>query len=111
VTTFYEIPAGAEAPLDATEVVTQCIESGTGAVLFDRATLPASFFDLSTGFAGELLRKLGMYGIRMAAVVPDPSRCSRSFQDFVREANRGRQFRFFPTRDEAIEWLQSTAGS
>ena len=107
MSSFYEIPAGDEAALDATAVATRCIESGTGAVLFDRAVLPASFFDLSSGFAGELLHKLGMYGIRMAAVVPDPSRCSRSFQDFVREANRGRQFRFFPTREEAIEWLGS----
>ena len=33
---------------------------------------------LSSGFAGELLHRLGLYGIRMAAVVSDPSRCSRS---------------------------------
>jgi hypothetical protein len=27
----------------------------------------------------------------------------------VREANRGRQFRFFPSREEAIAWLEGTA--
>ena len=102
---FYEIPAGGSDPLDVRTVLTRCIESGAGAVLFDRAALPPSFFDLSSGFAGELLQKLGQYGFRMAAVVPDPSRCSRSFQDFVREANRGGRFRFFPTREQAIEWL------
>jgi len=32
---------------------------------------------------------------------------SLRFQEFLREANRGRQFRFFPTREEAIQWLES----
>jgi hypothetical protein len=50
---------------------------------------------------------LTQYGIRMAAVVPDPSRCSRSFQDFVREANRGARFRFFPDREGAVRWLET----
>jgi hypothetical protein len=45
--------------------------------------------------------------IRMAAVVPDPSVHSRPFQDFAREANAGRQFRFFPDRARAVDWLVS----
>jgi hypothetical protein len=88
--------------------LTQCVENGSRSVLFDRDALPPAFFDLSSGVAGELLHRLSTYGVRMAAVVPNPSRCSRSFQDFVQEANRGSQFRFFPTRPEAIQWLEST---
>lgn len=106
---YFELDAGEAGALDATGVVTRCVESGARALLLDRAALPPAFFDLGSGFAGELLHRLGLYGIRMAAVVSDPSRCSRSFQDFVREANRGREFRFFPNREEAIEWLTAAA--
>ena len=106
---YFEPSPAQAASLDAAGVVTSCVESGARALLLDRAALPPAFFDLSSGFAGELLHRLGLYGIRLAAVVADPSRCSRSFQDFAREANRGREFRFFPTREEAIEWLSGAA--
>lgn len=97
-------PAAA-APFDPRAVATQCIESGTGALLLDAHALPPEFYDLSTRVAGELLHRLSIYRIRLAAVVPDPSVHSAPFQDFVREANRGRHFQFFPTRQEAIDWL------
>jgi hypothetical protein len=108
VSTYYELHVPDGGSLDATAVATRCVESGAGAVLLDRAALPPDFFDLSSGAAGELLHRLTLYRIHVAAVVPDPSRCSGPFQDFVREANRGSQFRFFPTRDEAIHWLETS---
>lgn len=86
--------------------VIRCVEHGVGAILFDDGALPAAFFDLSTGVAGELAQKLANYGVRMAAVVPDESVHSARFQDFAREANRGRQIRFFATRGEAVAWLE-----
>ena len=104
---YLEIRADDSTALDPTAIVTRCVEGGARALLLDRAALPAEFFDLSSGFTGELLHRLSLYGIRLAAVVANPSRCSRSFQDFVREANRGQQFRFFPTREDAIHWLEA----
>lgn len=92
---------------DPHTVLTACMEDDAAAVLLDDGALPAAFFDLSSGLAGALVQRLQLYGIRMAAVVPDPSSHSRSFQDFAREANRGSQFRFFPTRGEAVAWLES----
>lgn len=47
------------------------------------------------------------YAMRLAAVVPDPTVPSEPFQAFVRESNQGGRFRFFPTRWEALEWLQA----
>jgi PadR family transcriptional regulator, regulatory protein AphA len=108
---YFELHAGDLREADARAIVSRCVESGARAVLFDRTALPPAFFDLGSGFAGELIQKLTQYGIRMAVVVPDPSRCSRSFQDFVREANRGGQFRFFPDRPGAIRWLESPDAS
>lgn len=102
---FYEA-LGAQ-PVDPVAEVVRCIEHGARALLFDRGALPAAFFDLSTGVAGEVTQRLVNYGLRMAAVVPDLSAHSPHFRDFAREANAGRQLRLFPTRQEAIAWLES----
>jgi len=100
---FYEAPPSDR--LDPSAVAVACIEHGARALLLDESALSAEFFDLSTRVAGELLHRLGLYGIRMAAVVPDPAAHSPAFQDFVREADRGERYRFFATRAEAIGWL------
>jgi len=91
---------------DPATIATSCIEHGARAVLLDDGAIPREFFDLSTRVAGELLHRLGLYGIRLAAVVPDPAKHSNAFQDFVREANRGGSYRFFATRSEAVAWLE-----
>lgn len=85
--------------------VTACIEGGATRLLLDADALPPEFFDLSTGVAGALVQRLTQYEIRMAGVVPDRSIHSGPFQDFAREADRGGWFRFFPTREQAVEWL------
>lgn len=103
---FYEFDD--TSAFDPADVVVRCIENSGPALLLDSDALPPEFFDLSSGVAGELLHKLGNYRLRLAAVVPDPSVHSARFQDFHRESNRGRQFRFFETRQEAIDWLEAT---
>jgi hypothetical protein len=100
---FFE-PEGAR-PIDPVAAVIGCIEHGARALLLDAGALPPAFFDLRSGVAGNVVQKLVNYGIRMAAVVPDLEAQSVRFQEFAREANSGRQFRFFATRREAIEWL------
>jgi len=94
-------------PLEPAAVLARCIEDGARAILLDEAALPAEFFDLRTGLAGELLQKLTPYRIRLACVVPDARVHPTHFQDFLREANRGVQFRFLTTREAAIDWLES----
>lgn len=107
MSTYFELPAQPAGAFDPAAVATSCIEGGAHALLLDRAALPPEFFDLSSGVAGELLHRLSVYGIRMAGVVPDPASHSGPFQDFLRESNRGRQFRFFPAREDAVRWLES----
>lgn len=100
----YFEPAG---PIDPLAAVVACIEHDAPALLLDAGALPAAFFDLRTGVAGELVQKLVNYGIRLAAVVPDLDAQPPRFREFAREANGGRQFRFFATRSDAIDWLAS----
>jgi hypothetical protein len=107
VSTYFEYRDQPGGSFDPAAVATECIESGVGSLLVDRAALPAAFFDLSSGVAGELLHRLSVHGIRMAGVVPDPEAHSQPFQAFMREANRGTQFRFFINREDAVRWLES----
>ena len=102
-------PAELGAPLDPNKAVTACIESGADALLLDQTALSPEFFDLSSGVAGNLVQRLQNYGIRMAAVVPSTAAHSRAFQEFAMEANTGGSFRFFPTREDAIGWLEATS--
>jgi hypothetical protein len=93
--------------VDAGELISRSFESGTDALLLDESALPASFFDLSSGVAGDLLQKIANYGLRLAVVVPDRSVHSARFQELAREADRGGPCRFFATRREAIDWLEA----
>ena len=101
----FEPDAGATLAPDS--LVAGCIESGAQSLLLAGGSLPDAFFDLATGFAGELLHGLSKYRLRLAAVVPDPTIHPLRFQEFLRETNRGEQFRFFATREEALKWLMS----
>ena len=105
--TIFE-PEALGAPLDPNQAVTACIESGADALLLDQEALTPEFFDLSSGVAGNLVQRLQNYGIRMAAVVPSTAAHSHAFQEFAMEANTGSRFRFFPTRADAMGWLEAT---
>jgi hypothetical protein len=89
------------------DVLVRCIEADARQALLEPAALPPAFFDLSSGEAGDLVQGSVNYGIRMAVVTPDLARYSESFQAFVKEANRGRQCRFFQSRTSAEAWLRS----
>jgi len=102
--TYYEIRP--TLPFDPTAFIQAGAENNADCLLFDQDALPPEFFDLSSGLAGELLHRLSIYQSRMAAVVPELTVHSANFQAFAREANRGDQFRFFSTREEAIDWLE-----
>lgn len=104
---YFEFKPHAADAFDPHAAVTDCIENGAHSLLFDHGALPPVFFDLSSGVAGELLHSLSVYRMRMAAVVPDPSAHSPRFQEFMREANKGRHYRFFSNREKAIQWLAS----
>lgn len=69
--------------------------------------LDDGFFDLSTGFAGEVLQKFANYRLRLV-VVGDISRhlaASSALPDLVREANRGRDIWFVPDLDVLADRL------
>lgn len=88
-------------PQDVLELVARGIDR----LLLHEHQLAPEFFDLSTGFAGELMQKCGNYGLRVAVVGEGWRRRSDSFRRFVGESNRGGRFVFVPTADEGIAAL------
>lgn len=71
------------------------------------------FFDLSTGFAGEVMQKFVNYRLRLA-VVGDISHhlaASRALPDLVRESNEGRHVWFVTDLDQLIARLGRPGGA
>lgn len=78
---------------------------GSKDIVIPKQLVTEDFFILSTGLAGEILQKYVNYGGRMA-IYGDYSRyTSKPLKDFMYESNKGRDFFFVPTRDEAVAAL------
>lgn len=97
----------------ALELVGLSWEHGAGLLLLDGALLPADFFDLRSGLAGELTQKFSNYRLQVAAVIPPDVVPSERSREFMAETNRGRTFGLFTDRSAAEGWLLGTlpAGS
>ena len=86
---------------DAARIVEACLASRARRALLYPANLPATFFDLSSGEAGEIMEKLQSFGIRFAVVcAPGTIRFSSRFREAL-----NREFQVFDTREAALEWL------
>jgi Domain of unknown function (DUF4180) len=91
---------------DALSIVSASYETNTNRVLLRDRQLPAEFFELQTGFAGEFIQKLVNYKIVVACVFEQGRPFSERFREYVAEAKRGRQFRSFANEGDAIAWLE-----
>ena len=92
---------------DALDLIAAAMDEGTGLVVLPVERLDRKFFDLSTGAAGELVQKLVNYGVRLA-ILGDIGTwlCeSKSFREFARECNRGRQVWFVNSTGELEDRL------
>ena len=80
-------------------------EANTQRIVLDKRTISEDFFILSTGLAGEILQKWINYHVK-AAIYGDYSQyTSKPLRDFIYESNRGKDFFFVATRDEALQRL------
>lgn len=80
-------------------------ETGADRIAIDKKVIAEDFFILSTGMAGGILQKFINYHIK-AAIWGDYSRyTSKPLRDFIYESNRGRDFFFVETKEEAVQRL------
>ena len=104
--------AGRDARLDSVRDILDLIVSASyleacaGLVLF-KESLPERFFDLKTGFAGEVLQKFSNYRFRLAVVGDFSQVASKSLKDFIYESNNGRLVFFKSDIDSALTALSN----
>ncbi len=89
-------------PRDALDLLaTASYVHGASCVLLEQKHLPAEFFDLKTGLAGEILQKYTTYGMKLVIVGDFADVPSKSLRAFILESNRGKQVAFMPDREAA----------
>ena len=76
-----------------------------GGLVLGEADLSPAFFDLRSGFAGEVLQKFTNYRARLAIVVIDASSHGSRFSELVYEHRTHACVRFFSTAQLARQWL------
>jgi hypothetical protein len=80
-------------------------EADCSRIIINKSIITESFFDLKTRLAGEILQKFINYRVKVAFIGDFSMYTSQSFQDFIYECNRGNDFFFLPTEQQAIEKL------
>jgi hypothetical protein len=88
---------------DIPEALSASVENG--GLILDEKDLSQEFFDLRTGFAGEVLQKFVNYRARLAIVVADASAYGSRFGELVYEHRTHRSVRFFSSTQLARQWL------
>ncbi|MDD3716690.1 MAG: DUF4180 domain-containing protein [Candidatus Marinimicrobia bacterium] len=78
---------------------------GARKIILRKEQLTPAFFDLKTGFAGEVLQKFANYYMQLAIIGDFSQIRSKSLQDFIRESNKGKQVFFVGNTQEAIQYL------
>lgn len=78
---------------------------GVDRLAIEKSAVAEEFFILSSGMAGEILQKFINYHIK-AAFWGDYSRyTSKPLKDFIYESNKGNNFFFVSTKEEALRRL------
>lgn len=77
------------------------------ALILTAADVDAGFFDLRTGWAGELFQKATQYEVRLALVLPDPAAHGPRWPELAFEHRRHQAVRIVASRAEADAWLAS----
>jgi phosphopentomutase len=71
--------------------------------IIKKENLNDNFYDLKTGFAGELLQKISNYSKRLAIVGDFSQIKSKALRDFIYESNRTKQVIFVKTVEDALK--------
>jgi hypothetical protein len=104
-----------DGPLETADAVLRLFGDAMGedatTIVVRAEGLAPSFFDLRTGFAGEVLQKAANYRIRFA-VVGDISQyvaASKAFHDLVVESENAAGYCFVPDEESLAERLAAVA--
>lgn len=91
---------------DAMEIIGEMLSRGLKQLILNERNVSPEFFQLKTGFAGEVLQKLTDHRIKVAFVGQFESYRSKSLQAFITESNRGNQICFTNSLEAALERMR-----
>lgn len=86
---------------EATQLIGELYYQGYDNIIWHQSHLPETFFDLSSGMAGEILQKISNFRMKLAIVGDFSKPNSRSLEAFITESNKGKQVRFASSLEEA----------
>lgn len=78
-----------------------------GILILRKSMISEIFFDLRSGFAGEITQKVSNYNLRLGILGDFSGYESRALRDFIRESNRLRRVVFAADINEAIDRLST----
>ena len=87
---------------DILDMIAEIGQNDCNDLIIRDSALNKDFFDLKTGFAGEILQKFSNYRVRLAITGDFSKYPGKSLKDFIRECNRGNQIFFVPSAVEAL---------
>ncbi len=80
-------------------------ETGATNIVIDKKLVCDDFFVLSTGIAGEILQKYINYHVKAAFYGDYSHYTSKPLKDFIYESNKGKDFFFVESKEDAINKL------
>jgi hypothetical protein len=80
---------------------------GSSGLLLTEQDVALEFFDLHSGWAGELFQKCTNYHVRLALVLPHPEKYGERVSELTYEHRRHKLIRFFDTDEDARVWLNT----
>ena len=118
ITTIENVPVlvcGTDGPKiksesDTVDIIGEAFSNGVEWVVVPVERFEDDFFELKTRKAGFIIQKFVTYRRRLVILgdVSQYTAASRSFHDFVYEANRGQQIWFSPNLEELAQRLKGT---
>jgi hypothetical protein len=82
--------------------ILELVGAGVGRAILLDSQLDESFFDISTGVAGEVVQKCMNYGLRLAVITSSLDERSDYFRQFAQESSRHGRFVFVTSLDDAL---------
>ena len=80
-------------------------EHKTNLFMLDETNFDATFYDLKSGLAGEIVQKFSNYRVWAVIIGSFQSVRSKRFLEFMAESNKGNQLKFTEDKEGALAWL------
>lgn len=87
---------------DAIDVLGNASYLQAKAVVIEEHQIASSFFNLKTGFAGDVLQKYSNYQMKLAIIGTFDKYNSKALDAFITECNRGSHIYFVTDMDTAL---------